>query len=316
MNTLTVTHRAADGTLIDGTTKHDGTAPILRSHGWKYSPTCGWYIPRSRDTLPNRTTIAATAEALRTAGHRVDLDLDARTRPAAEVEADRTQRMQLRTQRLTARAARLDAAADAAHARADVAHAKLPPAGEPIHIGHHSENRHRRAIDNAHTTYSQALAADADASAAHAAAETASHAHGAHISPTTVGNRINRLEAELRGIQRRLNGYTETTSGIVVSPAQGDRRKQLLADLAEHSDQLTYWNQAPTGSTRVRIRPPLQQSRSERRRLRPDRRLLVPRRPRQSKDRHRPNSSRLDTHDALAQSARSQADPGATTCNA
>jgi len=50
MSALTITHTHADGTLIDGTTKGDGTAGILKARGWRWWRDRGtWYVPRSRD---------------------------------------------------------------------------------------------------------------------------------------------------------------------------------------------------------------------------------------------------------------------------
>ncbi|AHK35665.1 hypothetical protein [Rhodococcus opacus] len=69
MTALTITHTPADGTLIDGTARNDGSAPILKGRGWRWSRHLGsWYIQRSRDAAPKLATINATADALRAAG--------------------------------------------------------------------------------------------------------------------------------------------------------------------------------------------------------------------------------------------------------
>jgi hypothetical protein len=68
----------------------------------------------------------------------------------------------------------------------------------------------------------------------------AAAAHQAHHEslPATL-RRIERLEAEERGIQRRLDG-TSAASGYG-QPAAGDYRERLLASLAGVRDKLTYW---------------------------------------------------------------------------
>ena len=49
-----ITHTPAGGTILEGTTKGDGTNHILKTCGpWRWSRNLGaWYIPRSRDTAP------------------------------------------------------------------------------------------------------------------------------------------------------------------------------------------------------------------------------------------------------------------------
>ena len=47
---LTITHTAAEGTLIEGTSRADGTNHILKACGWRWSRNLGaWYVPASRD---------------------------------------------------------------------------------------------------------------------------------------------------------------------------------------------------------------------------------------------------------------------------
>ena len=54
MTTLTITHTHTEGTLIDGTSKGDGTNALLKSAGWRWFRTLGtWGIPNSRDRQPN-----------------------------------------------------------------------------------------------------------------------------------------------------------------------------------------------------------------------------------------------------------------------
>lgn len=48
---LTITHTRADGTMIDGTSRGDGTAPILKANGWSRGLGT-WCVPASRDPQP------------------------------------------------------------------------------------------------------------------------------------------------------------------------------------------------------------------------------------------------------------------------
>ena len=110
---LIIAHSAAEGTVVWGTSRGDGSAEILKTHRWRWGRSLGaWYLPRTRGQRPNQVCIEQTAHALREAGFTVELDLDDRTRPAAEVEADRILRQQQRTNHLQTQADRAAAAAD------------------------------------------------------------------------------------------------------------------------------------------------------------------------------------------------------------
>ncbi|MEN0072244.1 MAG: hypothetical protein AAGC63_14800, partial [Propionicimonas sp.] len=104
---LTITHTATEGTLIDGTTRADGTAPILKAHGWRWSPTlASWYLRNTRDRAPHTTVITRTAEALRAAGHPTDITIDHTARPTAQIEADARARADQRAAALAEKAGR------------------------------------------------------------------------------------------------------------------------------------------------------------------------------------------------------------------
>ena len=99
---LVITHTHAEGTLIDGTSKGDGTAEVLKANRWRWGRSIGaWFIPRSRDNRPDRYRVDTTAKALREAGFDVDLDLDETVRSTAEVEADKIARTEGRAEALS-----------------------------------------------------------------------------------------------------------------------------------------------------------------------------------------------------------------------
>lgn len=242
---LTINHTPAEGTLISGTVRGDGSAQILKAKGWRWgrSITC-WYIPHSRDRLPKTHLIDNTTTALKAAGFSVQTHLDQHLRPAADIAASQNERQVQRTAVLQARAERKDTDANAAWARADTAGAALPPGGEPIKIGHHSETRHRNALNKAHTRMGQAVAADREATQAHARVDSAAATLGARYSVRSVANRIEKLRAEERGMQRKLDGYTTeqaTPYARQIPAATGDHRQQLETSLADARDSITYW---------------------------------------------------------------------------
>src|SRR5262245_26490894 len=60
---LRITHTHTDGTLVEGDPRpHHG---ILKDAGFRWSRNVGWYIPRSRYSDADNTTIDKVAEALR-----------------------------------------------------------------------------------------------------------------------------------------------------------------------------------------------------------------------------------------------------------
>lgn len=199
---LTITHSPAEGTLIEGTSRGDGTAEILKTNGWRWSRQLGcWYVPRSRDQQPRSWVINATAEALRSASFEVSVEISTERRGIEEIEADKAARSEARVERLQERAQRRGAASDALYERASDMAAGIP-FGQPILVGHYSEGRDRRYRDRIQRTYRKAFDVQAEGDAAQRAADAASSHQRGRYGSITVGNRIERLEAELRAAQR------------------------------------------------------------------------------------------------------------------
>lgn len=242
---LSITHTHAEGTLIEGTARGDGTAPILKTNGWRWGRSiAAWYVPRSRDQRPNRRVIEATAAALTAAGFDVEQDLDESTRSAAQVEADKIERQQERAEAMSAKADRKHAAADQARDRADRYAATLPPDGQPILVGHHSEARHRRALEKTRNSAFRALEVAEDAREADRRAQAAAATTASRYSPVTVANRIDRISADIRRIERQIGGdvLTDNDGYQPASPELKERRlKRYTPRLEELRDQLGYW---------------------------------------------------------------------------
>ena len=130
---LTITHTHAEGTLIAGTSPDDGSGPILRANGWRWGRSIGsWYVPHSRDHLPQTYRIQATRTALEGPGLEVTEEIDTTHRSTAEVEADKIARQQDRVDALEAKAERRDAAAQSAWDREERAASQLPDNGQPL----------------------------------------------------------------------------------------------------------------------------------------------------------------------------------------
>ena len=247
---LRITHTPDEGTIIDGTARGDGTAEVLKGCGWRWGRSiAAWYVPQSRDRQPKSYVIERTSAALQAAGFEVEIEIEAGHRPTAAVEADLAQRREDRAEGLAAKAERRAADAKAAWAAADAAAALLPEGGEPIKIGHHSEGRHRRAIERSWTKLGQAIKADGAAASAAERAAIAGKGTDRRYNPVTVANRVERLEAEARKLRRTLDGHTRTlftdSHGVkhvdTTAPASGKYRVRIEALLAETTDQLDYW---------------------------------------------------------------------------
>lgn len=247
--TITISHNPAEGTLVHGTTRGDGTNTILKAHGFRWFRTLGlWGIPGSRDHQPHLGKITRATDALRTAGHEVITDLDATHRDVADAEADRSQRSQDRAAALAAKAERKAATADAAWEASQRATDVLPPLGQPILVGHHSEGRHRRAIERAHNATGRAIHATDDAQRASQRAQSAANTTAHRYNPVTVKNRIDRLQAEQRKDQRALDGHSRVVARTATHtyrdefpPATGNYRQQLLDRTAQRASEIEYW---------------------------------------------------------------------------
>jgi Domain of unknown function (DUF3560) len=247
--TIEIVHNAAEGTLVHGTSRGDGTNTILKAAGFRWFRTLGvWGIAGSRDRQPNRYKITQAADKLRAAGHEVTVAIDATHRDVAEAEADRAQRQEDRTDALLAKAGRKADAAEAAWDAEHKAVQALPPMGEPIKVGHHSERGHRTAIEKAHNATRRAIDATDAAQAAEARAQAAANTTGHRYNPVTVKNRIDKLEAEQRGDQRQLDGHRRVVARTEAhtyvdefGPATGGQRTLIEDRMAQRGAEITYW---------------------------------------------------------------------------
>ena len=256
---LTITHTASAGTLIEGTARGDDAGPVLRQAGWRWSRALGcWFVPRSRDRRPNRVLIDRTVRGLTEVGFPVHTDLDDSLRSTVEVEAHLTKRRHDRAEHLAERAGLAQLAADNADVKADELTGRLP-LGQPILAGHHSEPAMLRHAAQVRAATERAVATQAAADQARARAVTAAAGHGARHNPVTIANRIANLTARQRQLQRRLDGSTRTVAVLpdggrhteTTPPATGPARGDLTDQLAQVTDQLTYWQQVRSDQIRA-----------------------------------------------------------------
>lgn len=237
---LTITHTREAGTLIESTTKGDGTAAILKTTGWRWGRSIGqWFVPQSRDRAAKTYIINATVERLTAAGYEVTTDIDDTARATADVEADKIERQAQRAIALEAKAERVGAQAEALYDQTGRL-ADAIPFGQPILVGHHSEGRDRRYRDRIANTMDKAVATFEEATALEERAATAARTTNRRYDPITVANRIKTIGAEIRKHEREITGHTNNR-GDTFSPASPQGRERLEAQIAELSDQLTYW---------------------------------------------------------------------------
>ncbi|MHA3684299.1 DUF3560 domain-containing protein [Leucobacter sp. HY1908] len=224
---LTITHTHEAGTIVEGTERGDGTAQLLKANGWRWGRSISaWYMPHSRDRLPKDYVITRTASALETAGYALALEVDRTTRSTGEVEASKAIRQANRADALEAKALRKSADAQQAWNRADAAGNPLPEGGEPIKIGHHSEQHHRNPIEKAHRRMGQAIAADADAEEAARRARVATATTSARYKPMTVANRIEKITADIRrALRAPVRRAARPARLLAADPRRPDRHR-------------------------------------------------------------------------------------------
>ncbi|MFE5309915.1 DUF3560 domain-containing protein [Isoptericola sp. NPDC056605] len=204
---LTIEHTEAEGTILDGTSRGDGSGDVVKALGWRWSrQITSWYIPRSRDVPPKRHLIARTADALRAAGFDVDVVVDATIDDRQDAEARRAERAQDRAQRLTAKADAAQQRADAHHDKAEqISHRFVQ--GQPILIGHHSQASAERDAERIRRSITASVEEQQRAHQARDSAAIAAAATDTRNTPTVVAGRIDRLGAQLRREERDLAHY-------------------------------------------------------------------------------------------------------------
>lgn len=258
---ITIRHARTTGTLVYGTTRNDGAAPSLKEARFRPSRNLPegayWYLPRSRDKAADRWAINVAADALRTLGFTVHVEIDDATpgRPFAEAEQERSERAQARAERYDTHAHN---AAERAHTH-EAAYRSMSehwPLGQPL-ISESARRAHGRMVAADERSRREQDKADHWSSRA----DTAGRYQASRQNVRTTLRRIDRLEAQRRRLERELEGpvellaqsttppqnavkLEETPFGIAYRlPPTGERRECLEADLAQVSDEIAHWRE-------------------------------------------------------------------------
>ena len=236
--TLSIEHTEAEGTLLHGTSRGDGTAEVVKGLGWRWGRSIGsWYLPRSRDVPPKRPVIERTAQRLREAGHEVEVSIDTTLQDRAEREERIAQRSQDRVDRLRSRAEREEGKAEQRHASfREIADGI--PSGQPVLLGHHSQARAERDIRRMGSHMDASVEHQRHANEARAAAGSAQDNQRHRHDPVTVANRIERLGADVRSLERTLAGMK--VNGV---PADNAHRQSIEDRLAIDRADLEHWKE-------------------------------------------------------------------------
>ncbi|MDL2342538.1 DUF3560 domain-containing protein [Deinococcus sp. MIMF12] len=137
--------------------------------------------------------------------------------------------------RITRFAGRAAAAEGRSDERARAAMQGLPPMGEPIKVGHHSEGRHRRAIERSDQNMRRAVEEGRKAEYWRGRAAGAERRARQKSDPGVIRRRIEKLEAERRVIQRSLADL-EARPPTPETQASWDRSVTHWRRWAEHLD--------------------------------------------------------------------------------
>ncbi|MFD9047756.1 DUF3560 domain-containing protein [Streptomyces zaomyceticus] len=242
---IVLRHTRAGGTLAEGTARGDGSAEILKGRRFRWSRNLGcWYLPHSRDRAADRFTIKALAEALREAGHAVHVTVrEDVARSFGEAEADREQRAGDRAERFSARADRAAGASRAALAEARSIGSAIP-FGQPVLVGHHSEKRHRAALNRIDSKMRRGV--DEGNRAEHWAsrADAAAHYEQHRKDPARTLRRLKELEATLRGLEKLIAG--ESAFGSSWDVTKPENVAELTRRHTETAEEITHWRELIT----------------------------------------------------------------------
>ncbi|AIG81331.1 Hypothetical protein AJAP_42820 (plasmid) [Amycolatopsis japonica] len=254
---IQIEHTPESGTLLFGSVKGDGTWDAMFKAGFRWRgarknsglPQGTLYIPQSRDRPAKRYMINGSAKALREAGFSVWVSINDNPRDHEQVVADKRERLEERVDRLEDLTERRLSKADGYRARHDQISERFA-FGQPILVGHHSERRARKDQERMHTAMrNESAELDKAERSARAAAVTQANLDREHEHPAKITRKIEKLEADLRDVRRRLDGHTRRHLGADGKtvyyvenhpPATGTHREALLAKIPYLEGELDY----------------------------------------------------------------------------
>lgn len=246
--TIEITHTRREGTLIEGTSRNDGSKEVLRTRHYasgyttlaKWSRNLGcWYLPYSRDKRTSRPMLEALAERFRAEGFEVSVTIDETDRRTfAEAEQDRTEQAEARTERFGQYADNASTRSKAAWRRGhDIADGI--PMGQPILVGHHSERRARRDQERMDSAMRTSID-ERDKAAYWADREKAAAGYEQfRRNAARTLRRIDKLNAELRAVEKWQRG--ESAHGFTQNIGNPDTRQELELQHQELTEEIAYW---------------------------------------------------------------------------
>lgn len=193
----------------------------------------------SRASLPNdwRAVQVATALGL------IDEGQTGERLTFAEQQARIVEKAEARAERMETHAENAERRSNAAFERADLREEKSGiPFGQPILVGHHSEGKHRRAIERADNAMRKSIEESDKAKYFTGRAENARYtASQAQMQDKRyLQNRIDENTAQIRDCDRRMNGQ-----GWIGDGQPSEEYKARLATLkAEYQEKLDYFQAA------------------------------------------------------------------------
>ncbi|MFD5253086.1 DUF3560 domain-containing protein [Streptomyces bobili] len=242
--TIEITHTRRAGTLIEGTSRGDGSAEILRlrEYGrtqrqpfrWSRNLDC-WYLPHSRDHATYTPSLELLAQRLRDKGFEVTLTIDnADRRSFSEAEEEREEKAEGRAERFGGYA---DTAARNSEAAWKSSHeiSERFAFGQPILVGHHSEGRARRDHARMDSTMRKSISERDRAQHWANREEAAANYERFRKDPGRTLRRLDKLRADLRAVEKWQRG--ESAKGFSRSPAD----PELEIEHQELTEEIEHW---------------------------------------------------------------------------
>ncbi|MFJ7590297.1 DUF3560 domain-containing protein [Streptomyces sp. NPDC097617] len=242
--TIEITHTRREGTLIEGTSRGDGSSEILRlrEYGrtqsqpfrWSRNLDC-WYLPHSRDHATYTPSLELLAQRLRDAGFEVTLTIDnADRRSFSDAEKEREEKAEGRAERFGGYAATAARNSESARRRSHEISERFA-FGQPILVGHHSEGRARR--DHARMDNAMRKSTGEHDRADHwtGRAQAAANYERFKKDPGRTLRRLDKLRADLRAVEKWQGG--ESAKGFFRSPAD----PELEIEHQELTEEIEHW---------------------------------------------------------------------------
>ncbi|NDZ77021.1 DUF3560 domain-containing protein [Streptomyces sp. SID10853] len=242
--TIEITHTRREGTLIEGTSRGDGSAEILRlrEYGrtqrqpfrWSRNLDC-WYLPHSRDHATYTPSLERLAQRLRDAGFEVTLTIDNSDRRSfSEAEQERKEEAEGRAERFGEYAANAAQSSEAAWKQSHDISERFA-FGQPILVGHHSEGRARRDHARMDDAMHKSISGSDRASHWTGRAQAAANYQQFRKDPGRTLRRLDKLRADLRAVEKWQRG--QSAKGFSRNPAD----PELEIEHQELTEEIAHW---------------------------------------------------------------------------